>query len=224
MQLSITLILVIITCIVSISGFSSQKVIDDLIFYPPAIKRNNQWYRFITHGLIHGDIAHLVFNIIALYSFGTSLEIIFGFDCVFGPMGKWVYLLLYLTGLIVASIPDLLKHHDNYQFRSLGASGAVSAVIFAKILLEPKSGIGFAFIPGITIPGYIFAVLYLGISVYLDKKGGGNVNHGAHFWGAVYGLVFAFIAVSVWGTLDIMENLRNQFQASGIAPFCYLVF
>lgn len=220
MQFTITLILVIITCIVSIGAFSNQKVMDDLIFYPPYVKRKNQWYRMITHGLLHADAAHLIFNMLALYSFGTVLETLFKADCLFGENGKWVYLLLYVSALVVASIPDLIKHHDNYYFRSLGASGAVSAVVFSTILIHPKIGISFFLLP-VQIPGYIFAVLYLGISAYLDRRGGSNINHGAHFWGAIYGLVFTAIAINAWGEMNIIDNLRNQFQSSGMAPICF---
>ncbi|MEO7924224.1 MAG: rhomboid family intramembrane serine protease [Chitinophagaceae bacterium] len=213
MDLSITLIIVIITSLVSIGGFNNQKIIDDLIFYPPAVKRG-QWYRLVTHGLIHADGFHLIFNMIALYSFGEAVEkALFSYSCFFGTNGKWIFLLLYITGLIVASIPDLVKHRDSYHFRSLGASGAVSAVVFSSILLLPKLGVGLAFIPGIQIPGYIFAVLYLIISAYLDKKGGGKVNHGAHLWGAVYGLLFTYIAVNFFTDINIIENFKEQLQA-----------
>lgn len=207
MHFTINIILVIITVLVSIGAFSNQKIMDDLIFYPPMIRRNNQWYRFITHGLIHADAAHLIFNMIALYSFGNGLEENFG--CIFGATGKWIYLVLYLGGLICASIPDMIKHHDNYYFRSLGASGAVSAVIFGGVLLTPKAGIGLMFIP-ITIPGWIFGILYLIVSAYLDKKGGSNVNHGAHLWGAIYGLIFTIIVVYAWSQYDLFQNFKEM--------------
>lgn len=212
MELSITIIIVIITVLVSIGGFNNQKIIDDLIFYGPAISQRRQWYRLLSHGLIHADPAHLIFNMIALYSFGTGLERAFSSSCLFGNLGKVIFLLLYVAGLAAASIPDLIKHKDSYHFRSLGASGAVSAVIFGSIVILPTIGVGIIFLP-IRIPGYIFAVLYLAISAYLDKRGGGNINHGAHMWGAVFGLLFTIAFMYALGHLDIIENFKDQLRA-----------
>src|SRR5205085_12089996 len=109
---SLTLIIVIITCIVSISAFNNPRITDDLIFYGPAITERKQWYRLLTHGLIHADAAHLIFNMIALYSFGTGLETAFSASCLFGKLGKIIFLVLYITALAAASIPDLIKHKD----------------------------------------------------------------------------------------------------------------
>lgn len=197
MHFSVTLVLVIITAIVSITGFSRQNVIDELIFYPPAIHYRKQFYRFITHGFIHADPMHLIFNMIALYSFGENLEEIFRFEPVFGQWGGVVYFLLYFMGLIFASLPDYFKYRDATQFRSLGASGAVSAIIFSMVLFDPQMGIGFFFIP-VPIPGWLFAILYLGITAYLDKRGGSRINHSAHFWGAAFGIVFTLISCQLF--------------------------
>ena len=214
MELSITLVIVIITCIISITAFSKRNVIEDMIFYPPAITRRGQYYRFITHGFIHADGIHLAFNMLALYSFGEGLEKVFAFNCVFGKMAKLYFLLLYFTALIVASIPDHIKYRDSYHFRSLGASGAVSAVIFAMIMFFPQSPIGLLFLP-LKIPGYIFALIYLGVSVYLDKRGGGNINHSAHFWGAAYGIVFTLVFCSLFANnFDVYDNFITQIQSS----------
>jgi membrane associated rhomboid family serine protease len=212
MELSLTLIIVILTSIVSISAFSNQKVMDDLIFYGPAISQRRQWYRMFTHGLIHADAAHLIFNMIALYSFGTAVEKAFSSSCLFGNLGKLMFIVLYITGLAAASIPDLIKHKDSYHFRSLGASGAVSAVIFSSIVILPTVGVGIIFLP-VQIPGYIFAALYLIISAYLDKRGGGNINHGAHLWGAIYGLLFTIGFIYAIGHLDVIQNFRDQLKA-----------
>lgn len=194
---------------------------DDLIFEGPSIIHRKQWYRLITHGLIHADPAHLIFNMLALYSFGTGLEKAFSSSCLFGSMGKIMFLILYITGLAAASIPDLLKHKNNYNFRSLGASGAVSAVIFSSIVILPTVGVGLIFLP-VHIPGYIFAVIYLIISAYLDKKGGGKINHGAHLWGAIFGLVFTITFIYAIGHLDLIENFKEQLRAANpfIPDYC----
>jgi len=194
---------------------------DDLIFYGPAISHRKQWYRMLTHGLIHADAAHLIFNMIALYSFGTGLEKAFSSSCLFGTLGKPMFLLLYITALVAASTPDLIKHKDSYHFRSLGASGAVSAVIFASIVILPTIGVGLIFLP-IFIPGYLFAVIYLAISAYLDKRGGSNINHGAHLWGALFGLFFTIAFIYAMGQLDLLENLKEQLKADNpfIPDYC----
>jgi membrane associated rhomboid family serine protease len=213
-QLSITLVFVIITCIVSISAFSQHKIMDDLIFYPPAISKRRQFYRFISHGFIHADAMHLAFNMIALYSFGEGLETVFGFPCVFGEKGRIFYLLLYFSALVIASLPDYLKYKDSYHFRSLGASGAVSAVVFSMIIFFPQSPIGLIFLP-IRIPGYIFAIIYLGITVYLDRRGGGRINHSAHFWGAAYGIVFTLVFCQLFAAdFDVYENFMAQLRST----------
>jgi membrane associated rhomboid family serine protease len=212
MELSISVIIGIITVIISIGAFSNVRLKQDLIFYGPAISVRRQWYRLWTHGLIHGDVAHLIFNMIALFSFGTSTEKAFSSNCVFGNMGPLMFLILYLTALPAASIPDLIKHKDDYHFQSLGASGAISAVMFASIVLLPNSKIGLIFLP-VQVPAYIFAVLYLGISYYLDKRGNSNINHGAHLWGAVYGLLFTIAFVLAMGKLDLIDNFKQQLNS-----------
>ena len=213
MEFSITLIIVILTAIISVTGFSNQKVMNDLIFYPPYVKKG-QVYRFITHGLIHADPAHLIFNMLALYSFGEGLEKIYAVPFVFGSSAKLIYLLLYVTALIVASVPDYFKHKDNYHYRSLGASGAVSGVIFSAILFNPNAGIGLIFLPGLHIPGYIFAIIYLVISTILAKKGNDNIGHTAHITGAIYGLVFTYVATKLLTNFDILENFVRQIKGS----------
>ena len=217
--MTITLAIIVFTCLVSISAFSNAKLMDDLIFYAPAIARRKQYYRFLSHGFLHADYLHLAFNMLALYSFGQAVEtMLFSNDCVFGSKGKLFYILLYVGALIVATIPDYLRHKDNYNYKSLGASGAVSAVIFAAIALLPQLPIRFFFIP-IDIPGYIFGILFLAVSAYLDKRGGGNINHSAHFWGAAFGLIFTFVFGYLFGSLNMIENFTRQIQSSGLQQF-----
>jgi membrane associated rhomboid family serine protease len=212
-EFSITLVIVIVTSLISVTGFAQQKIVDDLIFYPPAINQRHQYYRFITHGLIHADLIHLAFNMLALYSFGVAIEKVFSLDCIFGEKGKLFYLLLYFLGMIMASLPDYFKYRESYHFKSLGASGAVSAVIFSTIVFFPQNPIGLFFVP-VQIPGFVFAILYLAISVYLDRRGGGRVNHSAHFWGAAFGIAFTLVFCQVFSNgFNVYDNFMQQFHS-----------
>lgn len=192
MSFSITIIIVIITAIISFIAFSNHELMDKLIFYPPAITQQKQWYRFFSNGLIHADIGHLAFNMLSLYLFGGLVES--AFAQIFGQSGTLLYILMYVTALAACLIPTYISNKENYNYRSLGASGAVSAVVFAGIFLYPEQQIGFFIIPPI-IPGFIFGPLYLILTAYLAKRGGSHINHSAHLWGALYGIVF-LIAMS----------------------------
>ncbi len=207
--MSITLIIVIVTCIISFTAFSNQKIVDDLIFYPPAITRRNQWYRFFTCGLIHADIMHLAFNMFSFYMFGDFVED--AFKTIFPQSGKILYLALYVLALGACLLPTYFKHKDDYYYRSLGASGAVSAVIFAGIFLMPQMKIGLFIIPPI-IPGFIFGPLYLIISAYMGKKGGDNINHSAHIWGAIFGIAFLIVAAYALSDFDVLGRFVVQIQ------------
>ncbi|MEI6586814.1 MAG: rhomboid family intramembrane serine protease [Sediminibacterium sp.] len=190
-MITITIAIVALTCIISFTAFSNEKITEDLIFYPPAITYKNQWYRFITCGFIHADIMHLAFNMYSFYLFGEMVES--AFVSIFGVKGKPLYLILYITSLVVCLLPTYLKHKENYHYRSLGASGAVSAVIFVGIFLNPTMLMGIFPIP-INIPGFIFGPIYLALSAYLAKKGHGNINHSAHIWGALFGIIFIIVS------------------------------
>jgi membrane associated rhomboid family serine protease len=198
MEFTITVAIIIITAIISFTAFSSEKIINDLIFWPPMIKEKNQYYRFITSGLIHADIPHLAFNMITLYFFGRLVE-----EYLFIPrIGKTGYLLFYIAGIIVSEIPSYIRHRNNYSYRSLGASGAVTAVLFSFILLAPWQTIYVFFLP---VPAIIFAALYVGYSIYMDRKGGDNVNHSAHLWGAAWGVLF-----TIFMEPDIINRFLDQ--------------
>lgn len=208
MTFSLTLVIIVVTCIVSFIGFSNRDLINKLIFYPPAIKQNNEWYRFVSHGLIHADIGHLFFNMFSLYSFGEALEHLFG--GLFGGAGLLIYLLFYISAIAISSIPTYLKNKDNQYYMSLGASGAISAVVFAVIIVFPTTKLGIIFLP-FEIPAFIFGVLYVILSAYLDKKGSGNVNHSAHLYGALYGIAFIII-VSQIVHFPIISNFIGQIK------------
>jgi membrane associated rhomboid family serine protease len=206
-MITITISIVLLTAVISFTAFSNEKVMDDLIFYPPAITNRNQWYRFITSGFIHADIMHLLFNMYSFYLFGDIVEKAFG--VLFGESGKAIYIILYVSALIVSILPTYLNHQNDYHYRSLGASGAVSAIIFAGIFLYPTMGMGIFPIP-FHIPGFVFGPLYLGISYYLANKGQGNINHSAHLWGALYGIVFLIITASFLSKINVFENFYNE--------------
>ncbi len=187
MTFSITLLIIIATCLVSWRAFNSPRLLDRLILWPPAIDRFKQYDRLVTHGFIHADLSHLLFNMITLYFFSGSVEAL-----VVDRIGMVGYVLFYLSAIVVAILPTYLRHRRDSQYRSLGASGAVSAVLFASILMAPWMGIYIFFIP-IPVPAILYAVLYVGCSIWMDKRGGDNINHSAHLWGAAYGVLFALL-------------------------------
>ncbi|TAH00048.1 MAG: rhomboid family intramembrane serine protease [Sphingobacteriales bacterium] len=208
--MSATLIIVIVTVAVSLAGFSNERLINNLIFYPPAVAQQKQWYRFFTCGFIHADLGHLAFNMIALYLFGRYLEEDFSF--IFGSKGTFLYVLMYVSALWFCLLPTYKKNIDNYQYRSLGASGAVSAVVFASIVLNPLNKIGFFVIPPI-IPGFIFAPVYLIISQILEKRQADNVNHSAHIWGALYGMAFLVVAAYAFSDYKVVNMFIEQVKS-----------
>ncbi|RYG14189.1 MAG: rhomboid family intramembrane serine protease [Burkholderiales bacterium] len=184
MDSPVTYALIGITCVVSWIAFNNRKLADRLILWPPAIDKNRQYDRLLTYGFIHADLMHLLFNMITLFFFGPLIEqLMSGF-------GLWVFPLFYLSALVVSILPTYLKNQKNPNYLSLGASGAVSAVLFAFILLDPWRLIFVFFIP---LPAIVFAVLYVGYSIWMDKRGGDRINHSAHLAGAAYGVMFLLI-------------------------------
>ena len=214
MEFSITLIIIIITALVSIGAFNNRKIMDDLIFYPPAVSKRNQWYRFFTCGFIHADRGHLLFNMYALYLFGAGQRqdgVEYIFKSVFAEKGTILYLVMYIAALGVCLLPTYIKNKDNYHYRSLGASGAVSAVVFSYMMFDPMRGMGLIFLP-IYIPGFLFGILYLFISSWLEKRGGGNINHSAHIWGAAFGIAFVILAGQLFSDYPVLQEFIEKIK------------
>ncbi|MFA5495898.1 MAG: rhomboid family intramembrane serine protease [Porticoccaceae bacterium] len=177
--MTITLLLIIITVIISLLAWQQPRLLDTLIYQGPAVSRG-QWWRLLSHGFIHADGAHLLFNMITLYFFGRLIE-----QVLVARIGAIGFVLFYLAGIVMAILPSHFRHRGDAGYRSLGASGAVSAVLFAFILLQPWAMLLVMFVP---LPAIVFAVLYVAYSVWADRRGRGNVNHSAHLWGAAWGV------------------------------------
>jgi membrane associated rhomboid family serine protease len=207
--MSITLYITVVTVVVSVLAFYNAALMDKLIFHPYSVSRDNEWYRFISCGFIHADFMHLAINMFSFYMFGDYVEQYF--NMLFGQNGKLLYLFLYLSALAVCLIPTYLQQKDRYNYNSLGASGAVSAIVFAGIFLMPTIQIGFFIIPPI-IPGFIFGPIYLGITAYLAKQGQGGINHSAHLWGSLYGVIFLIVAAYFIAQFNVVASFIEQIR------------
>lgn len=185
-----TYVLAVITILVSIIAFQNRDLFNRLTFSPYAINKERQYYRFLSHSLIHGGVGHLVFNILVLISFGIAVERYF--QLVWDKMGLYYYLVLYIGGVVISSAPSFFKNRENPYYSAVGASGAISAVVFSSIIFDPWSKIYIMFIP-IGIPAFIFGVIYLVFSAYMAKNSKDNIGHDAHFWGAVFGFIYTVV-------------------------------
>jgi membrane associated rhomboid family serine protease len=188
--MEVTYGIIIFTVVASIIGFNNEVLFDQLKFNAFDVKHSNQWYRFFSYGFLHAGWVHLFINMLVLYSFGHVVERVAKMPPYFGSEYILYYLLLYIGGLLFSIIPAYGKHKNDVFYNAVGASGAVSAVIFASILMFPRAYISFYFVP-LEIPAWIFGVLYIGYELYMTKKANDNIGHDAHFWGAVYGVVFS---------------------------------
>ena len=181
----VTLGLIALTCAISWFAWQNPKLLGRMILWPPAIARGKEFHRLLSYGFVHADGQHLLFNMITLYFFGGLIER--AYSDYLGPVG---FALFYLSALLVSILPTYLRHRNDPNYRSLGASGAVSAVLFAFILISPWSLI-FVFV--IPVPAIIYTAIYVGYSIWAERRGRDNVNHSAHLWGAGYGVLFSLI-------------------------------
>ncbi|MBK9319653.1 MAG: rhomboid family intramembrane serine protease [Bacteroidetes bacterium] len=204
--MSVTIILIGITLVASLLAFNNEDLMRKWILNPYLVHHKKQWWRMITSGFIHADFMHLFFNLFAFYGFGMAVENYYA--AIFEEKGIFFYLLLYLGAIVIANGPSLNKNKDNHYYNSLGASGAVSAVIFAAILFQPWSKIYFFGVIG--IPGILMGPLYLFIEYRMGKQGGTGINHDAHFWGAIFGLLFT-LALKPKLLLYFFDQLMSGF-------------
>ncbi len=203
----ITIALIAANVIFSLIGFSNAAMVDKTIMWPYRVARENQYLRFITSGFLHADWMHLIFNMFTLFFFGRNLELYLSYH---GLGGNISYLILYFLALVVSDIPSYIKHKDDYNYRSLGASGAVSAVVFATIIFSPWSSIYLYGALGISAT--VYAILYIFYCIYMGKKSGDNVNHDAHLWGSLFGLAFILALIAYLNPAlftGIIEELKH---------------
>ena len=182
--------ILISTAIISIMAIKDYSLMDKLKFNPSHILNSKEWYRFLTYGFIHSDYIHLGVNMWVLWVFGKG--IIWYFQYFFDNLANIFFLALYIPAIAISVIPSFNKHKNNVFYNAVGASGAVSAVVYASIIIAPTSSMYLFLIP-FPIPAWIFGTLYLVYTIIMDKKGNSVIGHSAHLWGAIYGLIFMLI-------------------------------
>lgn len=184
-----TLIILGITIVLSVLALSNEQLLRKWIFNPYLVNHQKQWYRFFTSGFIHADWMHLLVNMFVLYGFGQAVERYY--DALFDEKASYYFILLYMGGLLISSAPTYVKHKEDAWYNSLGASGAVSGILFAAILFEPWQKIYFFGV--LPVPGIILGPLYLFYEWKSGQRGSDHINHDAHFWGAIFGVLFTII-------------------------------
>lgn len=206
MDINVLTIILIITVIISLVALNNQQLLNRYMFIPYDVKHHKKFGRYVSHLFIHADIGHLAFNMFSLYFLGEFLLTVgpgmmtkSGVPIDEGLMSKYGlingqihFVILYFAGGIAATIIPFIRHQDNMHYKSLGASGAVSAVVFAAIFWNPNVELQLLFIP-IPIKAWLFGLIYLGIEYYMDRRGGGRIAHDAHIGGALFGVLYVLI-------------------------------
>jgi membrane associated rhomboid family serine protease len=181
--LTVALLVMASVALVSIIAWAIKPLKLAMILNPYRVRRDGHFHRLLTAGWIHADPGHLIFNMITLYFFADPVE---------RTLGPVLFVVLYVTGVVVSFIPTTLRHMKNPNYNSLGASGAVAAVMFSAILLNPNLKVSIVFLP-IGVPGIFYALAYLAYSAFSSWRAKDGVNHGAHISGALYGALLTFI-------------------------------
>jgi membrane associated rhomboid family serine protease len=174
-----------ITIASSLLAFYNDELYDRMILNPYHVSKGSEIYTLLTSGFIHKDWMHLIFNMMTYYFFAFQLEAI---------IGHWQFALLYIVSLVLSDLPTVYKNRENFWYRSLGASGAISAVVFSAIMFDPTAKMGLLLIP-IQIPAIIFGALYLVYCVYASRRSSDGINHDAHFYGALCGIILTVILI-----------------------------
>lgn len=202
--MSATLIIVIVNVIASIYAWNNTSIMSKWIFNPYSVNHNKEYHRFITSGFIHGSWMHLLFNMFVLYMFGDTVEQ--WFTQLYGSVGLVMYIVMFLTAVVVSDIPTYFKNKENVYYNALGASGGTSAILFSYILFDPTQSLCLYGI--LCFPGVVWGALYIVYSVYMGKQQRDNVNHDAHLWGGLFGIAFT-ILIYPKVILHFIEQLSN---------------
>lgn len=206
----ITYLLLALISLLSYQALQNREFMEKFLFVPYyMVRQAGQGYRFLSAGFIHANLIHYVFNAFVLFEFGRLVELYYKRH--FSDLGSVLYLTMYLAGLWFSGLYSYQKHKDNPSYRALGASGAVSGVVFAAILFEPTMPLTFIFLPFFSIPAIVLGFGYLLYSWYMSRYGRDNIGHDAHFWGALWGFVFT-AALKPPLLLDFFKQLQLLFM------------
>ncbi len=199
-----TYIIIALTVMTSMLAFKDSSLYHKLLLWPKRMDKPVELYRFVSSGFIHADWMHLFFNMFTLFFFGRGVEQMFELAGI--PV--YYFVILYISGIIISSVPSFFKHRNDVFYRSLGASGGVAAVLFSYVYFAPWNKILVFFIP---IPAILAAVAYLFYSAYMSRRGGDSINHDAHFWGAIFGFLFTLVVAPDHGRIFLL-NLLGPFS------------
>lgn len=204
--MSFTLLIIIFTCIISIMAFNNREMMTRFQLNPYSVIHRGEWFRVITHGFLHADYMHLFVNMFVLFMFGGAVEEYF--RAYFREKAILYLTLMYFGAIIVSVISTLQKHKNDIWYNGVGASGAVSAVLFSSILFQPMTKLCLYGIPFLCFPGFIWAIAYVVYSYYQGKKSMDNINHEAHLYGALFGIAFTLMLRPATG-LDFIHKIMN---------------
>ena len=217
----ITATIIVITVLVSIRAFNDRVLTERLIFHPPSVKKG-EWHRLFSYGVLHADYAHLIFNMFTLYFFGMDIERTCR-STLGETAGSLCFILLYLSALSISILPTYIKHRENALYFGLGASGAVSAIIFAYMLINPMNFTGILFIP-IYLPAFLFGIIFLLISLALDRRQTGWINHSAHITGGIYGLVYMTVFFFVLADINLLQSFIAKIRIDSLSDLFHFGF